>query len=237
MKLKHYFLLILLTIVSIKASAYGTLGHYITGQIAQNNLGSKQTEQINELLNNATLAMISNWADIQKSNPDFRYTSTWHYNNFMPGLTRSEFDSIALTTNQGQNIYQTYRLIDQLLENPNDTFSLYMLIHLVEDLHCPMHFGRPNDRGGNDIPIQWFGNNTNLHSIWDTELIEAAKLSYTEYADHLERQYEYSDELFNKQMILDWAWNNYQLAEQIYNDIELTNKPYLYMYKYRPLLE
>ena len=75
------------------------------------------------------------------------------------------------------------------------------------------------------------------YSIWDTELIEAAKLSYSEYAEHLERQYDYSGEPFNKKMILDWAWANYQLAEQIYNDIELTTRPYHYMYKYRPLME
>ena len=231
------FLTALTLLTAMVASAYGTLGHYTIGQIAQQQLDADAEVAITALLKNGTLPMISNWADIQKSNPDFRETSNWHYNNFEPGLTRAQFDSIAMTTNHGQNIYQTNQLIAQLQANPDDTTALLMLVHLVQDLHCPMHFGRPNDRGGNDVPIKWFDKTTNLHSIWDTELIEAAKLSYTEYADHLLRQYDYPEQDFNTQMILDWAWQNYQLAEQIYNDIDLTNKSYQYMYKYRPLLD
>lgn len=62
---------------------------------------------------------------------------------------------------------------------------LKFLIHLVGDIHQPMHVGNGTDRGGNAVAVTWFGSKTNLHGVWDTKLIENENLSYTEYATFL----------------------------------------------------
>ena len=63
--------------------------------------------------------------------------------------------------------------------------ALRFLVHLVGDLHQPLHVGNGKDRGGNSVRLKWFGESTNLHSVWDSKLIYYQKLSYTEYANYL----------------------------------------------------
>ena len=63
-----------------------------------------------------------------------------------------------------------------------------MLVHLVGDLHQPMHTGHLSDRGGNSVPVRFFGRESNLHAVWDSSLPEAAhKWSYTEWQNQLDR--------------------------------------------------
>ena len=63
--------------------------------------------------------------------------------------------------------------------------ALKFLVHLVGDIHQPLHVGRREDRGGNLIQVQWFGEPSNLHKVWDEQLIEAEKLSFSEFAAFL----------------------------------------------------
>ena len=51
-----------------------------------------------------------------------------------------------------------------------------------------MHVGNGKDRGGNDIKLKWFNAPTNLHRIWDSDLINLQELSYSEYSDYLSAQ-------------------------------------------------
>src|SRR5690606_4909993 len=64
---------------------------------------------------------------------------------------------------------------------------LYFLIHIIGDAHQPLHVGREEDLGGNKVTLEWFGSKTNLHTIWDSKLIDFEKYSYKEYADVLNR--------------------------------------------------
>ncbi len=63
--------------------------------------------------------------------------------------------------------------------------ALKLLVHFVADIHQPLHVGRA-DRGGNDVEVTWFGAPTNLHSVWDSRLVDHQRLSYSEYVDFLD---------------------------------------------------
>ena len=72
-----------------------------------------------------------------------------------------------------------------VIKDNSDTersIALKLLVHFIADMHQPMHCGRPNDRGGNDVKVKWFGSSTNLHHVWDSDLINYTKLSYSELA-------------------------------------------------------
>ena len=58
-------------------------------------------------------------------------------------------------------------------------------MHIVGDLHQPLHVGNGKDRGGNDVKLDFFWESSNLHRIWDSGIIDQQKLSYTEYSDLL----------------------------------------------------
>ena len=115
--------------------------------------------------------------------------------------------------------------------------ALKFMIHLVGDLHQPLHVGRKNDKGGNDIKIKWFGEETNLHSIWDTKLIQHQNLSYTEYTDYLLLDIDYSDiRKWQGHSTMDYIRESKALRTQCY-DFSGNSLKWEYFYKNKDLLE
>ena len=105
---------------------------------------------------------------------EYAYTRTWHYANIDEGYT---YDTMPKEP-AGDVVAAVNDLVAELkskeLSAEKEAEALKMLIHLVGDMHCPMHSGHRSDRGGNTIPVTFFGKPANLHSIWDTSLPEAA---------------------------------------------------------------
>src|SRR5260370_19352158 len=64
-------------------------------------------------------------------------------------------------------------------------FRSRFLVHFVGDVHQPLHVGRRDDRGGNDIQVTWFGESTNLHAVWDEKIIERSEEHTSELQSHL----------------------------------------------------
>ena len=144
-------IIIACALLPVCAYAWGLEGHRIIGEIAQQHLTKKAKKQIVAVLGGSTIAMEANWGDFVKSDTAYRACSPWHYNNFEAGLDRATFDSLAMRQDRGEAVYRIYDLADRLRQNPNDTVALRFLIHIVGDIHCPMHMGRPDDLGGNKI--------------------------------------------------------------------------------------
>lgn len=229
----------LFIILPLTAGAWGASGHRIIGEMAESRLASKTKKKINALFDNWSLAMMSPWGDFVRSDSTYNGTETWHYTNLDGGLTRAAFDTLAVKQDAGENVYRVMALTAHLKQHPQDTNNLKMLVHLVEDMHCPMHMGRAEDLGGNRIRIKWFDRNTSLHSLWDDGLIDHQKLSYTEYATHLKRIRPLKKVVFrgDNTTILDWAWGTYEATEIVYASQPDVGKPYLYNFKYVSLLE
>jgi hypothetical protein len=120
------------------------------------------------------------------------------------------------------------------LSRANRLLYLRMLIHIVEDVHQPMHTAHTEDKGGNDIKVNW-GNNpnpTNLHAVWDSQLIEFQQLSYTEYAAWINHSTATQRADWQKAPISKWLYESNQLAEKIYADTKNgdTINPYKYTF-------
>jgi hypothetical protein len=54
------------------------------------------------------------------------------------------------------------------------TEALLFLSHFMGDVHQPMHVGFTSDQGGNTINLRWFRHKSNLHHVWDREMILTA---------------------------------------------------------------
>ena len=52
--------------------------------------------------------------------------------------------------------------------------ALRFIVHLVGDIHQPLHVGDNHDRGGNDTQVRWFDRGSNMHRVWDSGIIERA---------------------------------------------------------------
>src|ERR1700742_171657 len=184
--LKRLLLATILFYVPLQSMAWGQQGHRICGQIASSYLTPKARKAIEQILGHESIAMASNWADFIKSDPDYSYLSPWHYVDLNKAYTYPELVDFL---NQDTNV-DAYTKLNFLIaelkkkdiSSANKLLYLRMLIHIVEDVHQPMHVAHADDKGGNDFKVTWFGAPTNLHAVWDTHLIDFQQLSYTEYA-------------------------------------------------------
>lgn len=215
--------------------AWGDNGHRIIGQVALCHLNKKADKKVRALLSGADLPMECTWGDFIKSDSAYNEYSAWHYCDFPADMTREAFDTLALDNPHGECIYRVGYLVNHLMKHPNDTMMLKLLIHIVGDLGCPMHLGRPSDRGGNDFLVKWFRAPANLHSVWDSRIIDSQRLCYTEYAHHLYNTQRIPDQVYAKGKEIDWGWETYQLTQKIYaysEDGENQGKDLSYRYVY-----
>jgi len=204
---------------------WGVLGHRIVGEIAQRHLSSKARKEIRKILGNESLAMSANWADFIKSDTSYRYLSSWHYVNVKSGATLQELTD-KLHADTTANIYNRLNfLVKELKTNPglsaeNKKMYLRLIIHLVGDIHQPMHVGRPEDLGGNRIQLHWFYEPSNLHKVWDEDMINFQQLSYTEYTQALD--FATKKELREWQSATPevWIFESYQIAEELYKGVK-----------------
>ena len=232
-------LIALSLVISSPASAWGALGHRITGAIADENLSGVARANVRILLGTEDLAEAATWPDDQKSNPaDFwqKQASPWHYvtvregDEYRTSDAPAEGDAITALTRF------TATLRDPKASMEEKRLALRFIVHIIGDLHQPLHAGGGNDRGGNDLKVSWFGKSTNLHSVWDTAMIEQRSLSYSEYAGWLSRS-------ITPQQII--AWNDVSPAAWTRESIALRKTIYPadpalswdYAYQHRAELE
>ena len=221
---KTLFLILTLFFFSLSSNAWwGPTGHRIVGEIADIYLSKKAKATISEILGNESIAITSNWADFIKSDSTYNYLSTWHYINFKQGLSQTEFNT-RLLNDTATNAWTKMNFLIAELKNkqlPADKKLLYlrMLIHICGDIHQPLHVGQLEDRGGNNIRLQWFGENTNLHSLWDEKLIESQKLSYTEYVKSINHTTKTLRNQWQQQPMNEWFYESYTLAGKLYASV------------------
>jgi hypothetical protein len=194
------------------ALAWGNTGHRVIGAIAEEYLTAPALAEIQELLEGESIALASTWADEMRSSPDNRifwgndYTANWHYINIPEGVPLAD----ALRSDRGDALaaLETFAAIlrdetvpagpvaeglryyfgnQDLHSRPVKQFALKFMLHIIGDLQQPLHCGHEADRGGSTVIVSWFGNPTNLHTVWDTSLVEQQGFSYSELADKLDR--------------------------------------------------
>jgi hypothetical protein len=193
-------------------------------------LSKKARLAIEKILGQQSLAMASTWMDDVRSDSSYDMYEDWHWVTIEDNETYTQ----SKKNPKGAVIYALERIIAELkskkLSPKEEAERLKMLIHLVGDIHQPLHVGR-SDRGGNNVKVTWFGSNSNLHSVWDSGMIDGTRLSYTELAESL---YEpASDEVKKLQSasVLDWANESISYRKQVY-DIGEGKLSYEYQYKY-----
>jgi len=221
--------------------AWGTNGHRICGQIAYGYLTPKAKAAVDAILGNESMALASNWADFIKSDPNFKYLSSWHYIDFDKPYSQKEMDDFLAKDTDVDAYTKMNFLIAELkkkdLAKDAKLLDLHMLIHIIEDVHQPMHTAHKDDQGGNKFLVNWFGKPTNMHSLWDSELIDFQQMSYTEYAMNINHTAAAQRAEWQKAPISQWLFESNQIAEKIYADTKQNdNLSYKYDFDNRATL-
>jgi hypothetical protein len=222
--LKKLTLAIVILYAPLQSMAWGAEGHRVAGQIAYSYLTPKARKAMQEILGYESVALASTWADFIKSDPAYSYLSPWHYIDFDKVYTYPEMQEYLKHDTNADAYTKLNFLISELkkkdLSKENKLLYLHMLIHIVEDVHQPMHAAHTDDKGGNDFKVNWFNNPTNLHSVWDSQLIEFQQLSYTEYAAAINHTTTDQRAEWQKAPISQWLFESNQIAEKLYTEIK-----------------
>jgi hypothetical protein len=211
--LKVVATLLLLTLTP-SANAWGPTGHRVVAEIAQRHLTPAAQAKVSLILDGRTLADVANWPDDLRSDPRYNKYLPLHFATVKNGLTSYRDSEKArcgdvvvaidaftafLRTGSREALYVVKALSDkpdgtgQEACNPQETepispaMALSFLVHLMGDLHQPLHVGG-TDRGGNLVDVNWMDRwKTNLHSTWDDEMVDYERFDYTQYARFLDR--------------------------------------------------
>lgn len=220
--------------------AWGQDGHRITAEIAERNLNPAAHAAIRELLGEETLAELSTWGDEIRSDGTWDFAKPWHYISIDDEETWEDFERVpedegdvlvildkldaflsdskakTLTLSGAMKGGSSKLKIAQTKEiDKREALALY--IHFVGDIHQPLHVGRREDQGGNRIQVEFFGEETTLHKVWDEALIESTHLSYTEFATFLNRVSEKDKKEWSDASYLDWAKESKEIRDQVYD--------------------
>lgn len=230
---------LLLVLSVLLLSSWGKIGHRTVGEIAQRQLSFTAEQKINEILDGQSLAVASTWADEMRSNPEFDKYSTWHYVNLPLDKEYGDVEHL------GPNVVKMINTAIPILESPMaeksvKQFWLKYLVHMVGDVHQPLHTGREEDWGGNKINVYFKGRKdaeglTNLHDLWDAGLIDDYKMSYTEYATKLQNQFK--DTIVEQGVPEDWANESHEYVSKIYETKDGSYLSYDYVYENLPIVD
>ncbi|MDZ7680782.1 MAG: S1/P1 nuclease [Fodinibius sp.] len=217
-------------------NAWGQNGHRIVGDIAADYLSSEARQAVDRVLGPTSMAIASTWMDKIKSDPAYDHTHDWHWVTIPNNKTYAETEK-----NPNGDLINTLRTIIEELKSGSlsaeeETKNLKMLIHLVGDIHQPLHVGNGEDRGGNNTEVEWFYDDSNIHRVWDSEMIDDTQLSYTEFSTAINHPTEEQINSWQDTKVIDWARESKQLREQVYDLPEDRQIGYEYQYQNRDLL-
>lgn len=165
--------------------AWGTEGHQIIADIAEAHLTPETARRVSEIIQGARMRDVSMYADDIR--PFRRDTSRWHFVNIEIGA--GDYQPVRdcqLVPGQGDCIIAAIarNRADVKANGPQQNEALKFLIHFMGDLHQPFHCVT-EARGGNEIRVTFRGRSSNLHRVWDSDLIQAAGRSSADYAQWL----------------------------------------------------
>lgn len=223
-------LCLMVPLIITQALAWGQNGHRAVGLVAEQHLTKKAKKRVQAVLEYNSLAEVSNYMDDIKSDAAYNHTHDWHWVTIPDGMTYEQTQKNP----KGDLVMKLEEIVAALkagnLPSEKEQENLKFLVHLVGDLHQPLHVGGKDDTGGNAVKVQWFGQPSNLHRVWDSDMIEGKDLSYTELAGFLGKPTKAELKDWQTNNIRSWAIGMMVYRPQVYNLPEDGKLGYRYSY-------
>lgn len=219
-KLFLIFLTSLLLSVSANSYSWGRDGHAVVGKIAIDRIPPETREWLAGILgdtSNQTLRFACNWPDIVREQDQYSPTRPFHYVNLPRGIRHysAERDCADGRCVTEKIKYFAARLDQQELPKVERAKAFNWLCHLVADLHQPLHAGFKDDRGGNDVKVQFHGASILLHQLWDTAIIRRQYSNWLALANLLQSTARPDQALnlpWNLNSVAEWTTESHQLV-------------------------
>jgi hypothetical protein len=244
------------TLLPSPALAWGKTGHRVVAAIADTQLSGLARAHVEQILGpGESLDEAATWPDDMRADPSpfwQKAASPWHYVT----LNGTTYDHAPP---EGDALEALGRF-SKMLQDPNASLAdkqlaLRFVVHLVGDLHQPLHAGKCCDKGGNDVKVTWMGKPTNLHAAWDSSIVDEEQLSFSELAAKLERHISPSDVIaWSDVNPRNWVTESAELRDRVYPTAAdmpklvkdkkrrkrqpvLPDLSYGYVYRFTPVME
>jgi hypothetical protein len=216
---------------------WGQIGHYATGYVAMNHLSPAAKASVDKVLEGESLAVATVYMDDVKSDDAYDSYADWHWVTIPDGMTYEQ----AEKNPNGDVIAGIEMLISDLrtggLTPAEEKEKLKFLIHLIGDIHMPLHVGRGDDQGGNQVRVTWFRESSNLHRVWDSNMIESRQLSASELAASIVTPDAATIAEWQAAGPRDWALESMSYRDSVYDLPSDARLGYEYRYHYFHIVE
>lgn len=160
------------------AQAWGPSAHRVAAEVMDEFLCTAARAEVEAMTRDMPLAELVVWPDGIRDTPTWSHTRDWHYMNIADDVPVR-----ADTQPEGGRILAAIRdnlaLLPEGRTDPERRRqALAFVLHLVVDLHQPLHVGRADDRGGNTVRVRFDDRETNLHRLWDSGLLYSMGLRH-----------------------------------------------------------
>ena len=232
--------LVLLLIAPSAVLAWGANGHRVVGRIAANHLTAEAAVAVASLIGPEGLDQASTWGDDIRSDPNWQpplqNPSPWHF------ISIDDAETLETTARDPRgDVLEAIERFSAVLRDPQATRpakqeALRFVVHFVGDVHQPLHVGRRADRGGNTVEVTLFDEKTNLHSVWDSGLIESEKLSFSDVAAFIDHPTLEELRTWQSSAPADWVRESKAARDRIYK-IGDGKLGYQYAFDHMPLIK
>ena len=224
-------------LTSLPALGWGQTGHRVTGAIAERYLSPTASAAVQQLLPNESLAETSTYADEQRSNPSPFWQKTSPPFHYVTVPANKHYHEVG-APEQGDAATALTRftatLQDPAASHEDKQLALRFVVHIIGDLHQPLHAGNGTDRGGNDVKVRFFWEDSNLHRVWDTQMLAQRDLSFTEWTRWLDAKISPADIMqWSTADPHDWIAESVAIRDTIYPE-DANKMSYDYLYEHLP---
>ena len=211
--------MLLAALLPATAQAWGHDGHRAAATITAARLCERAADQVAALLDDMTLPEASTWPDGIRGEARWAHTRDWHYINIGDDEPFGVLDDgqagrgLLLSA-----IRANLAVLADGRESPaRRREALSFVVHLVGDLHQPLHVGRSEDRGGNTITVRFDGEETNLHRLWDSGLLRSTGLRQADYRRTLAPLVALGAAAWESGTLEEWAEESRRLRPWVYD--------------------
>jgi len=201
-----------------RCQAWGPDGHMVVAHVADRLLDPKVQDVLLKDLGSTSLSDAATWCDDFDHSPIGRWSEPLHYINYPGHACAFDWarDCKQDICNAGALLNYSGQVFDRSTSKESRLVALKFVIHMMGDIHQPLHVASADDRGGNDIHVETsfasgyqrskhsgghgHGHGGNLHQVWDATLVEEI------ITELRQEQGENGDGSQNWQLLSDLLW-------------------------------